>query len=199
MKIFTLANLLSLFRIVVAPLFMFMMLSENPTLIMWASWLFLIGALTDYFDGVVARMFKSESKFGRFVDPLADKFLTTAAFVVFVIMDIIPLWMVIIIIIRDFGITFMRIYGHSIKKPIKTSYFAKVKTFLQMSFIAYVLTLSFFEHLNLSVFDASLAKSYIYSDFTFVSMLIVTFITVITLVEYIYKSYFFQTKQRNNL
>jgi CDP-diacylglycerol--glycerol-3-phosphate 3-phosphatidyltransferase len=73
MSIFTWANFLSFFRIAVTPLFIFMMLSKDGSLIIWLVFLFLVAAITDYFDGWLARKLKTESKFGRFFDPLADK------------------------------------------------------------------------------------------------------------------------------
>ncbi len=187
MKILTLANLLSFFRIAVTPVFVLMMLSDSSIIIIWACFLFLIAAVTDYFDGWVARKLKTESKFGRFVDPLADKFLTTAAFIVFVVMDIVPLWMVLIIIIRDFGTTIMRIYGNKTSNPVKTSKFAKVKTFLQMGYISYVLLLIFLIELKLKFYSAAYIKGIIYSDFTVGIMLLITIITVISMFEYIFK------------
>lgn len=188
MKIFTLANILSFFRIAVTPLFVFMMLSDNSILVIWACFLFLIAAVTDYFDGWVARKLKTESKFGRFVDPLADKFLTTAAFIVFVVMDIVPLWMVLIIIIRDFGTTILRIYGNKTSNPVKTSRLAKIKTFLQMGYISYVLLLIFLIEINLKLYSPMEINHILYSDFTVGIMLLITIITVISTFEYIWKS-----------
>jgi CDP-diacylglycerol--glycerol-3-phosphate 3-phosphatidyltransferase len=190
MSIFTWANFLSFFRIAVTPLFIFMMLSKDGSLIIWACFLFLVAAITDYFDGWLARKLKTESKFGRFFDPLADKFLTTAAFVVFVIMDIIPLWMVIIILIRDFGTTVLRVYGDKVQKPVKTSKFAKIKTFLQMGFIAYVLLLIMLLEIYTYVENIELINSILYSDFTVGIMFLITVLTVLSLLEYIFKRIF---------
>lgn len=181
--ILNLPNILSLSRLIIAPIFFFMFLSDDIALQQISIILFLIGSLTDYFDGYLARKYKVVSSLGKFLDPLADKFLTSAAFLAFYILHIIPFWMVLIILIRDFGTTFLRVYQNS---EFQTSYFAKIKTTLQLAFIAFIETLffvsNFFEPTNALYINL---RSWIYSDFTYYSMLIITLITVWTLVEYI--------------
>lgn len=193
MKILNLANLLSLFRILISPIFMILILSGEPNYVILSAFLFLIAAITDYLDGFIARKMNAETKIGRFVDPLADKFLTTAAFLSFVFLEIIPLWMVVIIIIRDFGTTLLRIIGDKKNNSVKTSKFAKYKTFLQMAFIAVVLFLFFLKSLDF-YFDKEFLNKIIYSDYTYFVMLFITIITVISLFEYIFVQYFKKTE-----
>lgn len=183
MKKFTIPNIISLLRILISPVFFYYIIKEDDGAILLACIFYTIGAITDYFDGWLARKYHEETTLGKFIDPLADKFLTTAAFVAFYVMDIIPLWMVVIIIFRDMLTTFMRLYADSIEKSIKTSWPAKVKTFIQMVFIAIILALILFKSLN--IISADFANSIIWSDIIYVSMLILTLLTVWTAVEYL--------------
>lgn len=153
-----------------------------------ATAIYVIAAFTDFIDGWLARKYHKETKIGKFLDPLADKFLTTSAFIAFVVMNIIPLWMVIVILVRDFGTTFLRLQAESQKKPLETSLSAKIKTTLQMFFIAYILCLLMLKYSNYFVDNQAAIDSILYSDFTYLTMLILTIITVWTLLEYIYQN-----------
>ncbi len=178
-------NILSLSRIIVAPVFLFMFLSNQPNLIALSCILFLIGALSDYFDGWYARKHQLTSKWGVFIDPLADKILISAGFIAYVMLNIIPFWMVLIIIIRDFSITFLRLFADSHKMNISTSNSAKWKTFLQFVFLAYIQILVFTEKLNLFGISKSLINYIIYSNFTYCSMLFLSLLTLYTFVKYL--------------
>jgi CDP-diacylglycerol--glycerol-3-phosphate 3-phosphatidyltransferase len=179
----TLPNLFSLARIIIAPVFLALVVAGGSGRIVAACVLFVIGAITDYFDGWYARRYHEVTNWGKFFDPLADKFLTTAAFIAFVVVDIIPLWMVMIIIIRDFGTTIMRLYADSVKKSIRTSRSAKIKTFLQMTFISIILVLLLIKHLG--IMPLEMINGIIYSDGIYITMLILTAITVWTAIEYL--------------
>lgn len=187
---FTWANILTLFRIVITPIFLVLILSGDPVWIAWSTVLYFIGAISDYFDGYLARKFNSGTKWGKFSDPLADKFLTLAALAAFVFLDIIPLWMVLLIAFRDLVITLMRVFGSSLKRPVQTSFFAKIKTFVQMFFIGVVLVLLFIKSTKIFSIEPEMVNNWLYSDATYVSMLVVTLLSVITLIEYLYKSFF---------
>ena len=182
---FSLPNIISLIRVIIAPIFFLMLISGEYGLIHISCILYLIGAVTDYIDGWLARKYQDITSWGKFFDPLADKILTTSAFIAFVILHIIPLWMVIVIIIRDFGTTFLRAYADNIDKPIVTSLLAKWKTFLQMLFIAYILTgifiISIVDNPNLG----GLLNDMIYSSYTYVAMLLLTLLTIWSGIEYI--------------
>lgn len=188
MKKSTLPNLLSLVRVVIAPLFFIWIVSGIDWKIQGACLLFLIGALTDYFDGWLARKLNAVTSWGRFMDPLADKILTTGAFVAFYFIDIMPLWMVIIIIIRDFGTTILRVFSKSLKKPVVTSFTAKVKTTLQMFFISVVLLLLLFKTFEQPYFTVAEINAFLSSVYMYLVMLLLTIITVATLIEYMVKT-----------
>lgn len=185
--LYQLPNILSTLRVILAPIFFFMLISERSDLIIGACIIYLFAALTDYFDGWLARRLKAMSAWGRFLDPLADKVLTSFALIAFVILNIIPLWMVLIIIFRDFGTTFLRIYTDSHNVPMITSKSAKYKTFFQMVYIGYVLLIMMLYYLNIGM-DNSLYKSLIYNDYVLWAMVIIVIYTVWTLIEYLVKN-----------
>lgn len=183
-----LANIFSLLRIVLSPLFFFLLIFGNNTGIAIAAILFFIAALTDYFDGWVARKYHEVTKTGKFIDPLADKFLTSFAFVAFAIMNILPWWMVIIIILRDLLTTLMRIFQGSGKFSIKTSYAAKTKTFIQMFFIAFLMIMLLMKSILHDQDLVRLIDDIIYSDYIYYTMLFITLLTIWTAIEYLYQN-----------
>jgi len=193
------ANIFSMLRIVISPVFFVLLISGNDTGIIIASILYLIAALTDFFDGWFARKYHEVTMTGKFIDPLADKFLTSFAFIAFSILDIVPWWMTIIIILRDTMTTIMRVLSGNGKLVIKTSWPAKTKTFIQMVFIAIVIFLLFL----LAVIEENSIKTIIidiiYSDITYLIMFGITVLTIWTAVEYIMqnKSYFNNIKDKN--
>lgn len=188
MKKSTIPNILSAIRIVIAPVFFLWLISDINTKIQAACVLFFVGALTDYFDGLLARKLNAITSWGRFIDPLADKILTTGAFVAFYFIGFMPLWMVIIIIIRDFGTTLLRVYSKSLKKPIITSYSAKLKTLLQMVIISGVLLLLFLQTIDNPVVSPEIIDSILFSQAMYFTFLLLVLITVATLIEYILKA-----------
>jgi CDP-diacylglycerol--glycerol-3-phosphate 3-phosphatidyltransferase len=176
-------NILSFFRIALTPVFFFFFISDDLFLQQTALFLFILASLTDSADGYIARKYRSVSALGKFIDPFADKLLTAAAFIGFVMMKIVPLWMVIIIMLRDFGTTVMRIIWNN---EFKTSLSAKIKTTLQMIFISVILGLIFIRDLRISNSIYNSLNSFIYSDIIYFTMLVLTIITVWTLIEYIF-------------
>ncbi len=134
-----LPNQLTILRIILTPVFLFLFLSDIPLLKQISLAVFIIAALTDWYDGWLARKFNYITSWGKFWDPLADKILTSAAFIGFVILRIIPLWMVIIVLTRDFIVTGLRAYADYKGKSFPTSFYAKWKTLLQMTFLYYLL------------------------------------------------------------
>ena len=112
---------LTVLRIALAPVFFLLFAASDPPLYTWAAAVFVIGALSDWYDGYFARLWKLTTPLGAFLDPLADKLLTSAALVAFAAKDFIPVWAVIIIIGRDLYVTVFRVLAQSIDQPIKTS------------------------------------------------------------------------------
>ncbi len=134
-------NQLTLLRMVLTPVFAAFILSDSPINKQISLVIFVIAAMTDWYDGWVARKFGYVSRWGKFLDPLADKVLTSSAFLVYAYLGLIDSWMAWVVILRDFLITGLRSYAEYKNQPIVTSKSAQAKTFGQFVFIYYVLVL----------------------------------------------------------
>lgn len=179
--LFSVPNIISYFRILVAPFFLFFFISDNDTLVLISIFLFVLGAISDWLDGWYARRFNQSSKWGVFIDPLADKILNSTAFLAFVFEGIIPFWMVLIIILRDSFMTFLRLFADSHKLPIKTKNIAKIKTVLQFALIIYVISIYF---ISLLLNDITIIEL-VTKDYVYYSMFFLTVFTVWTVFDYI--------------
>jgi len=104
-----------------------------------ATILFVIASLTDAYDGFIARKYGTVTRWGTFLDPLADKILISTAFVALMIKGYLSMWMILVVIIRDTIVTLIRAYGLWKNKPIKTEKFAKWKTTLQILIVGFLL------------------------------------------------------------
>ncbi|MCG2590485.1 CDP-diacylglycerol--glycerol-3-phosphate 3-phosphatidyltransferase [Rhodohalobacter sulfatireducens] len=130
-------NILSGFRLLLAPIFLYLFIQDQ---IFWRAIslvIFFIAAATDFIDGYIARRFNAESDFGVFLDPLADKFLTFAGFICLPFLDPsqFPLWAILLIVVRDVAITALRIFANRKGVIMQTRYMAKVKTAIQMMYL----------------------------------------------------------------
>lgn len=179
-----LPNIITISRAVLAPIFMVLLLLGGRTLTLLAVVIFIIAAITDYLDGWFARRYGQSSAWGTLVDPLADKILTTAAFLAFALIGLVSWWMVFLVVVRDVATTVFRSYADNIGKPLVTSWSAKVKTFVQMTFIIVVLVFLTALQLPLPVWIHTLASWVLLPSVLFLTMLVVTVITVWTGVEY---------------
>lgn len=147
-------NLLSLLRIVLVPLFLYFIFIPTVQHRMWALLVFIVAAITDFFDGWLARKLHQESEMGKFLDPLADKFLVIAALVAFLFLDpLIPLWMIVIIIARDILITLMRYLAIKKGASLRTSSFGKVKTAFQMISIIVIIMVFVFRKAKMHMYE----------------------------------------------
>ena len=133
-------NILTVLRFILVPIFLYFLIQSDLNSKIYALIIFSIASITDFFDGYLARKWHQESKIGAFLDPLADKFLVITTLLAFVNLDKqIPLWMVIIIILRDILITLMRYKAKKMNLALKTSNDAKIKTAFQMISIILIL------------------------------------------------------------
>ncbi len=142
MKNLNLPNKLTLLRMIATPIFMFCMVFEFPFHYLVALILFIAASLTDMFDGQYARKHNMVTNFGKFLDPLADKMLTTAAFIGFVAKGIgyQSVWILFIVLFREFAVSSIRLIAVSSDgKVIAANFWGKLKTVSQMSAIIYVL------------------------------------------------------------
>lgn len=141
---FNIPNMLSLSRIVLIPLVIYLLYAKSWML---ALVLFAIASLTDLLDGWSARKLKQESEFGIFIDPLADKFLVISVLAALMVLDpyleIFDFWMILVIVGRDLLITFMRYLALRRGEFLQTSKFGKVKTAFQMVSIVIIIMIYF--------------------------------------------------------
>lgn len=95
------SNILSLIRLVLAIPFALVMLSSLPSARVWGAIILIVGALTDRYDGILARRYGQETELGRILDPMADKIGVATAALVLLALGEIPLWFVIALLARD--------------------------------------------------------------------------------------------------
>jgi CDP-diacylglycerol--glycerol-3-phosphate 3-phosphatidyltransferase len=140
-KAITLPNSLTFLRILLTPVFLILLFSESSFWKQISLVVYIVAALTDWYDGWTARRFGYVSRWGQFFDPLADKVLAAAALFAFVYLDLVDAWMVWLIVVRDFLITGLRTLAEYRGQPIVTSRTAQAKTFGQFVVIYYILIL----------------------------------------------------------
>lgn len=130
----TLANGLTIFRILLIPVFMVFLLEFEllPHSDAIAAGIFVIAAVTDTLDGYFARSRDSVTVLGQFLDPLADKLLISAALVSLVALDRISAWIAMIIISRELAVSGLRMVAASRKVVIPASRLGKIKTLSQI-------------------------------------------------------------------
>lgn len=149
-----LANKITIMRVILVPVFIVLIMAsqipglntlvENGTLsvpvLNWcALGVFVIASLTDFLDGYIARKYNMVSNFGKFMDPLADKLLVCSALICLLALGRISVWLVLVIIIRDFVISGFRLVASDKGVVIAANMWGKVKTTMQMIMIAFLL------------------------------------------------------------
>ena len=129
-----LPNKLTLFRVVLIPFFVFFLLA--PYFEGYGNYIavaiFIVASITDFLDGKIARKYNLVTNFGKFMDPLADKLLVCSALICLIQLELIPAWVVIIIIAREFIISGFRLVASDNGVVIAASYWGKFKTAFQM-------------------------------------------------------------------
>ncbi len=146
-----LATKLTLMRVVAIPFFILAFSWKNPGSELAGDWgkviatiIFLIAAITDYYDGYLARRYQQVTTLGRFMDPIADKLLVSTALIMMV--EYRPIthtagWMAVIIIAREFAVTGLRLVCAEKGRVIDASSAGKLKTTAQLTAIITALTL----------------------------------------------------------
>ena len=129
---FNTPNLLTLFRILLVPLLVVVLLTKFEGKEFVGLALFLLAALTDFLDGFIARRNQTVTRFGQLLDPAADKILTSAAFISLVELGVAPAWMVVVIIAREFAVSALRAFAGSEGVVIPAGFWGKVKTVAQI-------------------------------------------------------------------
>ena len=170
-----LANKITLFRVFLVPVFLIVLYSNIENNVAIAGIIFIIASLTDMLDGHIARSRNLVTDFAKFVDPLADKILASAALIALVDMGKISGWIVIIIIAREFTVTGFRVLAASKGVTIAASPWGKVKTITQL--IAIILFL--FDNLPFDYIGLRVDVIMIYAALVF---------TVVSGIDYIVKN-----------
>lgn len=186
----TLPNSLTFLRIILTPVFVLLFISDSIFYKQISLAVFIIAVLTDWYDGWVARKWGYVTRFGVFLDPLADKILTSSALIAFAILNLVDAWMVWIIVIRDIFITLLRSIAEYKDQPVVTSSSAKAKTTVQYIVIYYILVLYVTRTIpKLEVNYPTLYEfvdNLLHPQVLFGMMLLVTFLTVWTGIAYLY-------------
>ena len=128
-----LPNVLTLLRILAAPVVVVALLGETPNGDALAAGVFALAALTDGLDGYIARSRDAVTTFGKLMDPVADKLLIAAALVSLVSLDRLAAWVAMVIIAREFAVTVMRVIAAERGIVIAASWMGKAKTVLQIA------------------------------------------------------------------
>lgn len=136
-----LANMITIARILLVPVFLVVLLSgiPEPYADIGAAVVFAIAAASDKLDGYIARKRQSITALGQFLDPLADKLLIAAALIALVGQDRVPAWVAMVIIGREIAVTVLRSVAQSQGVSIPADRYGKLKTVLQIGYILYVL------------------------------------------------------------
>ena len=170
-----LPNKLTTLRVIMIPFFVFFLLwqnGENRTFRMIALALFIIASLTDLLDGKIARKYNLVTNFGKFMDPLADKLLVCSALICLIELNALPAWMVIVIISRELIISGFRLIASDNGVVIAASYWGKFKTTFQMVSVV------------LLILDIP-ALAFVTTICVWIALLL----TIVSLVDYIYKNH----------
>lgn len=122
------ANKLTLLRVAMIPVFLLVLYLGVPWANYWALAIFVVASLTDTLDGYIARHYNQTTDFGKFMDPLADKCLVTAAMLWFVEIGQMPGWALLVVIVREFGVSGLRMVAADKGRVIAAGWSGKVKT-----------------------------------------------------------------------
>ena len=192
-RMWTPANVVTIIRIAGIPFFVLVMLAPweqlfaNPALaLQWKPWIsvfmFLVLSFSDFLDGYLARSRNEVTDFGKFMDPLADKLLVAAALLVMTQTGILPSWVLLIVLFREFLVSGLRMVAASKGKVIAASWYGKAKTVTQMIAIVLFILIDSLP----ALFGEAFAKPVL---FTAWFILIVSLVlTVLSMVDYFVKS-----------
>lgn len=168
-----LPNKLTVARIIMTPIYLAAMMLEFDYHYLVAAVIFIIASITDFVDGKLARQNNQVTTFGKLCDPLADKMLTTAALLAFMDMDICNIWIVMIILTREFLVTSFRLVASAQGVVIAANIWGKLKTVSQMVVsIAIMLAIHFVKAYSLD-----------FSMFSLVSNILLGITAVLTVVS----------------
>lgn len=141
-----LPNKLTLLRVILTPFYLFAMVLDFKYHFFVAALIFGVASLTDMLDGRIARKRNIVTTFGKLVDPVADKMLTTAALLAFMQLDLCNIWVVMIVLTREFLVTSFRLVASAQGIVIAAGILGKLKTVSQMVFsLLIMIVLEFYD------------------------------------------------------
>ena len=161
-------NKITVGRIILVPVFLVLLYLDLPY---WALAVYIIACVSDLVDGRIARKYNLVTDFGKFMDPLADKLLVCSAMICLIDLKLIPVWVVLIIIAREFIISGFRLVASDNGIVIAASYWGKFKTTFQMVMICLMIA-------NIEAL----------SVLTTIVMWVALVLTVVSLVDYLMKN-----------
>jgi CDP-diacylglycerol--glycerol-3-phosphate 3-phosphatidyltransferase len=171
----TIPNLLSILRLILAPVVLWLVLSGSVQALGLALFLMVVAELTDFFDGFLARTLKQESEIGRLIDPVCDVIYHVTVFLAFVKQGWMSPWMLFVIYARDLGVPYLRTLGRQRGVDIGVRFSGKVKTGVHgVAQIAVVLVA--LGYLSETLYGGMSTN--------FVVLLIATVVSLISLVDY---------------
>ncbi len=186
-----LANKITIARVILVPIFMiFLLVRVIPYGEFWSAAIFILAAATDSLDGYVARKQKSITKFGKFMDPLADKLLISAALISLVALNALSPWVAFLIISREFAVTGLRLVAAGEGVVIIANKWGKFKTVAQ---IVMVVTLIVDMALKANIYPPgdwlrSLLVLYPASTISYLALLIAIILTLFSGFYYFYEN-----------
>lgn len=184
-----LPNKLTISRIFLTFIFMLFLFSRGLTAKIIALLVFLAASLTDLYDGRLARRHNMITDFGKFMDPIADKILVLAAFFAFIELELVPAWMVVIIVLREFVVTGLRLLALTKNIVLPAQEGGKHKTVSQMAAIFIILVFLLLKEIGLRIpaFWSSEIEIY-FQSVIFILMLITVALTLISGASFLYRN-----------
>lgn len=135
-------NKLTIARMIITPVFLAVLLWESlPHRFLVATIIYSIAAITDAIDGKLARKNNQITNFGKLLDPIADKVLSTSALLAFMVMDLCNIWIVMIVLTREFAVASIRMIAAANGVVIPANFWGKLKTVSQMTFTIVIMLL----------------------------------------------------------
>jgi CDP-diacylglycerol---glycerol-3-phosphate 3-phosphatidyltransferase len=169
------ANKLTIFRMILVPVFMIFLFSDINNAQYIAAAIFILASITDALDGHIARSRNQITNFGKFMDPLADKILVSSALISMIELGKIQAWVVVVIIAREFAITGLRVIAASEGITIAANKLGKIKTVTQLIAIITLL----FNNYPFRLINFPFDQIMIY---------VAVFFTILSGIDYIYKN-----------
>ncbi|MDD4908661.1 MAG: CDP-diacylglycerol--glycerol-3-phosphate 3-phosphatidyltransferase [Candidatus Omnitrophica bacterium] len=183
-----LANRITMLRIVLTFVFMFFLFCEGLTAKVLSLFIFILAALSDFYDGWLAHKNNMVTDFGKLMDPIADKILVLSAFAAFVQMQLLDAWMFVIIIAREIMITSLRLFALNKGKVLAAAKAGKQKTLSQMAVIFCILIFIVLKEIMLRFYTWNPSWEKIFRLGIYFLMLITVVLTLYSGISYVWQN-----------